>query len=121
MAVGLKTIVLDTPLPRALAEFYGELLGWRIGHDEPDWVVVVNPDGGTNIACQLDPDFQPTTWPGRERPQMLHLDLSVDDMSREHGRALGLGARLLDTQGSFRVYADPAGHTFCLCACPGQL
>jgi len=42
----------------------------------------------------------------------------VDDMDAEHTRAVGLGAKLLDDSAdhpSFRVYADPAGHPFCLC------
>lgn len=30
--------------------------------------------------------------------------------------AIALGARLLDTQEKFRVYADPVGHPFCLCS-----
>nr|WP_324618019.1 VOC family protein [Streptomyces dysideae] len=33
---------------------------------------------------------------------------------------MALGAKPLDTEDrsrSFRVYADPAGHPFCLCAC----
>jgi hypothetical protein len=47
----------------------------------------------------------------------------VHDMVQAHARAVDLGARPLDpeedpaedeTRG-FRVYADPAGHPFCLC------
>ena len=57
---------------------------------------------------------------------MLHLDLRVptrDDLERHHERALELGARLLQDRSDnrdekseelVRVYADPAGHPFCL-------
>ena len=53
---------------------------------------------------------------------MLHLDLRVDDtaaLDRQHSRALALGATLLldrsdDPEEALRVYADPAGHPFCL-------
>jgi predicted enzyme related to lactoylglutathione lyase len=48
--------------------------------------------------------------------QQLHLDLAVDDIDAAHERAIALGARPLDTQEKFRVYADPAGHPFCLCS-----
>jgi hypothetical protein len=46
----------------------------------------------------------------------MHLDLAVDDLEAAHERAISLGARHLDTQKKFRVYADPVGHLFCLCA-----
>jgi hypothetical protein len=54
----------------------------------------------------------------------LHLDATVPtvcDLDLWHERALALGARLLedrsdDPQEPLRVYADPAGHPFCLIA-----
>ncbi|MFC4001779.1 VOC family protein [Prauserella oleivorans] len=118
--ITLGVVALDCPDPYALATFYGELLGWRIAEgDQPGdrWVDLVNPDGGTGIAFQQDPDYQPPTWPSNERAQMLHLDFTVPSIDAEHQRVLDLGARLLDdTPETFRVYADPAGHPFCLCA-----
>jgi hypothetical protein len=53
---------------------------------------------------------------------MLHLDLTVPtsaDLDAQHRRALDLGARLLldrstDSEEPLRVYADPAGHPFCI-------
>jgi hypothetical protein len=52
----------------------------------------------------------------------LHLDLKVRTMAQfaaQHERALDLGARLLfdrsdDPVEPLRVYADPAGHPFCI-------
>lgn len=103
-------VALDCPDPWRLAQFYGELLGWRINdQDSPDddWVSLLNPDGGADICFQRDPDYQPTTWPSNERPQMLHLDFDVPDIDAEHDRVLGIGARLLDdSPETFRVYAD---------------
>jgi hypothetical protein len=57
---------------------------------------------------------------------MLHLDLSVPtagDLDRHHERALTLGARLLrdrsqDPAEPLRVYADLAGHPFCIFVAP---
>ena len=54
------------------------------------------------------------------RAQQLHLDLWVDDLTAAHEQAISLGARLLQAADDpeaaevFQVYADPAGHPFCL-------
>ena len=56
-------------------------------------------------------------------PQQLHLDFSVPttaELATQHERALSLGARLLEDRSTdpdepLYVYADPAGHPFCLC------
>lgn len=53
---------------------------------------------------------------------MLHLDFRVDtveQLDEEHSRAIELGARLLrdlrdDPEEPIRIYADPAGHPFCI-------
>lgn len=113
----MHSVVLDCPDPAGLAAFYARLLDWRIGdaeHPEDDWVTIVAPDG-TMIDFQHVPDYQPPTWPTGDRPQMLHLDFDVDDPDAAQERAVGLGATLLDVQKTFRVYADPVGHPFCLC------
>jgi hypothetical protein len=40
----------------------------------------------------------------------------VHDIDQAEPKVLALGARRLPGQGSsFRVYADPVGHPFCLC------
>jgi hypothetical protein len=52
----------------------------------------------------------------------LHLDTTVPtaaDLDVAHERAVALGARLLydrsdDPEEPLRVYADPAGHPFCI-------
>ena len=53
--------------------------------------------------------------------QQIHLDLWVEDLQTAHEHVMTLGARLLqpaeDPEAAevFQVYADPAGHPFCLC------
>jgi catechol 2,3-dioxygenase-like lactoylglutathione lyase family enzyme len=111
------TTVLDCPDPAALADFYRRVLAWEVEPDveeDGSWVTLNGPLG--RVAFQRIPDYVPPTWPGGEHPQMLHLDFKVDDLAAAHERVLGLGARLLDDTyaKSFRVYADPAGHPFCL-------
>jgi hypothetical protein len=41
----------------------------------------------------------------------MHLDVMVEDVAAAGPRVLALGATKLDGLG---VYADPAGHPFCL-------
>ncbi len=54
-------------------------------------------------------------WPDPDRPQQFHLDVMVDDVDAAEPRVLALGAQRLTEPGDDnRVYADPAGHPFCL-------
>jgi hypothetical protein len=126
----LLQTVLDCTDPRLLAEFYRRLLGleYRPG-DEPsgevpdaDWLVLVGSDGRRRLAFQQVDELPETTWPDPGIPQQMHLDTMVGsrtELDVQHERALGLGARLvLDRSGDpdepLRVYADPAGHRFCI-------
>ena len=130
----LRQVVLDGTDVRVLAEFYRQLLGlWYRPGDEPppagepdpqgkDWLVLCDPAGGTQVAFQQVASLAEATWPEGPVPQQLHLDLTVPttaDLDRQHRRALDLGARLLedrseDPEEPLRVYADPAGHPFCI-------
>ncbi|MEO3800323.1 VOC family protein [Nonomuraea sp. B1E8] len=115
-----RTIVLDCPDPEGLAEFYSNLLGWPVTSVEEDWVVVSDGGSSGRLAFQLAPDHRPPAWPDPRHPQQIHLDLTVDDMDEAEARAVGIGARKHEHQPSeddaFRVFLDPAGHPFCLCA-----
>ena len=104
-------MVLDCPDPAELARFYSELLGQPITYQSEDWVVVAANDTSSGLAFQLAPDHRAPTWPAPAVPQQLHLDVMVDDVSSARTRVLGLGATSLDGE---NVYADPAGHPFCL-------
>ncbi|MBM0278460.1 VOC family protein [Micromonospora tarensis] len=116
----LRSVVLDCPDPRALAAFYAELLGVPFAEAESDgdeWVVLGGPPGHQpRLAFQRALNLKPPAWPDPERPQQFHLDVTVDDIEAAEKAALELGARRLPGGGQdFRVYADPAGHPFCLC------
>ncbi|ETK32245.1 VOC family protein [Microbispora sp. ATCC PTA-5024] len=118
----MRSVVLDCPDPRALADFYSAVVGWEIAYADDEWVTL--SDGGEVRLCfQLAPDHRPPIWPGSERPQQFHLDLLVDDLDKAEAAILELGAVKHDHQpsreGGFRVYLDPAGHPFCLCAAGG--
>jgi len=130
----LFQVVFDTTDARGLAEFYRQLLGWHYQKgDEPppagqpdphaeDWLVLRDPAGSSRIGFQPVAALPEATWPEGPIPQQLHLDLMVGSkelLEDHHRRALSLGARVLqdrsdDSQEPLRVYADPAGHPFCL-------
>ncbi|MER6946072.1 VOC family protein [Nonomuraea sp. NPDC000554] len=115
-----RTTVLDCPNPRELAEFYSQLLGWPVapGGDD-DWMVVTDGGPPKRLAFQRVADFQPPQWPSSDRPQQLHIDVTVDDLDKAEAQVLRIGAVKHEVQpseeGTFRVFLDPAGHTFCLC------
>jgi hypothetical protein len=118
--IRVRAIVLDCPDPLALSGFYAELLGWPPDPDpdtENEWATLASTDCNVKIEFQRVSGYQPPTWPEGERPQMLHLDFLVEDLPAAHDRALRIGAQYLaDESPEFRVYADPVGHPFCLCA-----
>jgi catechol 2,3-dioxygenase-like lactoylglutathione lyase family enzyme len=136
----LLQVVLDTTNARELAEFYRQLLGLRYrpgdeppvaGESDPngaDWLVLRDPAGNNRVAFQQVAELPEATWPEGPQPQQLHLDLTVPTVAQldvQHERALALGARLLfdrsdDAVEPLRVYADPAGHPFCIFVAPAR-
>jgi hypothetical protein len=110
----LRQTVLDCTDARGLAEFYRRLLGlrYRPGDEPPapgepdprgaDWLVLRAP-AGPGLAFQQVARLPRSTWPESGVPQMLHLDTTVADP-----------AELDDPEEPLRVYADPAGHPFCI-------
>lgn len=117
----LGVVVLDCPDPLALATFYAAVVGGTPKDGGDGWVDLEVP-GGTPLAFQAAPGHVPPQWPEAAHSQQFHLDLEVDraQLDAVEKEVLALGAAALDTEDrerSFRVYADPAGHPFCLCAC----
>jgi catechol 2,3-dioxygenase-like lactoylglutathione lyase family enzyme len=109
-------VVLDCPDPAGLARFYSELLGQPVTYQSEDWVVVAASEISSGLAFQLAPNHQGPTWPDPAVPQQVHLDVMVEDVASAGPQVLALGATKLDGQD---VYADPAGHPFCLIRRPG--
>jgi catechol 2,3-dioxygenase-like lactoylglutathione lyase family enzyme len=111
----LHGIVIDCEDPDALATFYESLLSMRRVQDEGDWVVIGDAPDRPGVAFARIPEYRPPTWPDGERPQYRHFDVRVDDLDLAEASVLELGATPLPGGGeTFRVYADPAGHPFCL-------
>ncbi|MET0415734.1 MAG: VOC family protein [Actinoplanes sp.] len=113
----LEKTVVDCPDPRALAAFYAEILGMRVTEDtDGNWVVIGAEPGLRQLAFQRVAEWVPPRWPDPAFPQQLHLDIRVADVDDAERRVLALGARRLpaEHESGFRVFADPAGHPFCL-------
>src|SRR5262245_3431178 len=134
----LRAVVLDATDARAVAEFWRQLLGYvyRSGDEPPsagqpdpngeDWLVLRDGAGVARRAVQAVADLPASTWPDAGVPQQLHLDLTVPDvaaLAAQRDRALELGATELQDRSSdpdepLYVFADPAGHPFCIFVSP---
>jgi catechol 2,3-dioxygenase-like lactoylglutathione lyase family enzyme len=117
----LHHVVLDCRDPAALAQFYSDLLGLPVTYTSEDWVVVAANDTTSGLAFQPAPGHTPPAWPDPASSQQYHLDIMVDDLDEAGPRVLALGARRLTEPDDkkYVVYADPAGHPFCLVNRPG--
>ena len=118
MRIKRQVVVFDAADLAAESSFWAGLLGGKVFADS-DWHSVI-VDGEWRLGVQLAPDHVQPEWPDGT-PQQMHLDLHVDDIRVAHDEAMALGARMLkpaddlDAAEGFQVYADPAGHPFCLC------
>ena len=107
----LHHVILDCPEPRALAQFYSALLGQPVTYDSGDFVVVAADTTSSGLAFQRSPGHRAPTWPDPAVPQQIHLDVMVENVAEAEPFVLGLGATRLAGDS---VFADPAGHPFCL-------
>jgi catechol 2,3-dioxygenase-like lactoylglutathione lyase family enzyme len=123
---------LDTTDCRGLAEFYRLLLGlqYRPGDEPPDdgttddadWLVLTDSAGVRKLAFQQVESLPRSTWPRPDVPMQLHVDYTVssaEELERQRERAEALGATVLldridDAEEPLYVFADPAGHPFCI-------
>lgn len=118
----LQCVVLDCPDTSALAGFYAALLGGEVNRPDPRWTLdqdwaTLHPESGPILAFQRVADHRPPAWPHPARPQQFHLDVGVADLDAAQSAVLDAGATLLEegeAGRSWRVFADPAGHPFCL-------
>jgi predicted enzyme related to lactoylglutathione lyase len=116
-----RQIVLDAADLDAESAFWAGLLDGTVEKGERWHNIWLDLDFA--LAVQLAPDHVPPDWPGGT-PQQIHLDFYLEDLEAAHQKVLELGGRVLRadddpvTPKGFRVYADPAGHPFCLCWLP---
>jgi catechol-2,3-dioxygenase len=114
-SIKFGSVALECPDARQLAAFYAEITGGTVASADRDWATVKCPGG--DIDFQTAPGYQPPVWPDPSSSMQMHLDFLVDDADAAEARVLAAGATKFDVPPGdhFRVYADPAGHPFCLC------
>ncbi len=122
MKIKRQVIVFDAADLAAESSFWAGLLDGTVVVDDNWHSVLV--DGEWRLGVQLAPNHVPPEWPDGTQQQQIHLDLHVDDLQAAHEKAISLGALLLksadkpadnpDGDEVFAVYADPAGHPFCI-------
>jgi predicted enzyme related to lactoylglutathione lyase len=111
--MGLFAVTIDAPDASALARFYAQLIGMEVTYDGPEGALIAGD--GKSVMFQQVGEYTAPAWPDPQRPQQAHLDITVDDLEAGQARALELGASRLAGGGErFWVFADPAGHPFCL-------
>ena len=112
----VRQIVLNAADIGSVAEFWSRLLGWEIVRRSADWISLRGD--GIGLAIQLASQHRRPDWPDGQIPQQIHLDIPVDDIEAAEQRVLEWGGTKLAERPSddppFRIYADPAGHPFCL-------
>ena len=112
-AMGLYATTIDAPDAAALARFYAALLGMEVSYEGPEGALITGD--GKSVMFQQISNYNAPRWPDPAYPQQAHLDIAVDDLDAGAATALQLGASRLEGGGqNFRVFADPAGHPFCL-------
>src|SRR3984893_9398982 len=111
--MGLFAVTIDAPDALALARFYARLLGMEGTYEGPEGALIARD--GKSVMFQQVSGYTPPQWPDPAPPQQAHLDIIVDDLDAGEARARELGASRLNGGGErVRVFADPAGHPFCL-------
>lgn len=112
-----SVVVFDAADLHTESAFWAGMLDGHVFDDER-FHSVVDAAGEWRIGVQLAPEHVPPDWPDGA-PQQVHMDLHVEDPKQAHEQAMALGARLLqagdlDSDEGHQVYADPAGHPFCI-------
>ncbi len=112
-------VVLDAANLDEVSEFWAAIFEGKVVKDD-SWHSVIDSNGEWRLGIQLNPTHIRPEWPTGLQQQQIHLDLHADNFDELHTRAMSLGAKVLqesndkDAAEGFQVYADPAGHPFCI-------
>ncbi len=120
MRAVVNNFVLDCSDPAELARFYMDLLDLkRIGDADEGWVMIGRDEGVLPyLAFTRVEDYHAPRWPDPAYPQQGHLDIIVDDFAAAAKIVHELGGTKLAEKGGvyeIDIFADPAGHPFCMC------
>lgn len=103
-----------------LADFYRDVLGWDRYDAYGDFFLTRTPKFRIGFNDTGWSDVRPPRWPDPDYPQQAHLDILVPDGDAYGQRVMDRGATLLREAEAYRIYADPAGHPFCLYPDPAK-
>ena len=115
-----SVLVFDASDLNAESTFWAKVLNGRV-IAEDNWHSLIDESGEWRMGFQLAPNHVKPEWPQGSQQQQIHLDLHAEDFATAHEEVMALGATLLQPSQDltaaegFQVYADPAGHPFCIC------
>ena len=113
--IKLSGVTLDCPDAQELASFYAAIIDGTVSAAGDSWAAVDSPSG--RIEFQTVPGYRAPRWPDAASSIQMHLDFYVEDRAATETRVLAAGATKYDFQPNddhCTVFADPAGHAFCL-------
>jgi hypothetical protein len=123
MRVGrLTQLILECDDAERLARFWQEVLDLPEPEGDSNWLTLRWEPVG-RFSFHRVAGYRPPSWPGERGEQHVHFDLLVDDLRRaclavERAGACPLSDVLNPGPKAWRIYADPAGHPFCLVSVP---
>lgn len=115
----IQCLTIDCHNPQLVAEFWRDVLDWRITHISETEAVLEPPAGSPLI--DVAPDLLFLKVPDdKVVKNRLHLDLRPDDKNAEVARLKSIGAVEVeigqsdDPDTTWVVLADPEGNEFCV-------
>lgn len=113
-SIRFSSVTIACPNPEELGAFYADLTDGEVTFThQNEWASLRCPGG--RIEFMGVPNYDPPRWP--EDTSLIHIDFHVDDLEVASTRAESAGATRFATQPNAShclVFADPAGHPFCL-------
>ena len=120
MVIRFEGVTVDASDPRALAEFWAAVLGWKIGGELEEIEVWIQPDTSDSVSTGFPEILFLINANAKQVKNRLHLDLRPDNQAAEVARLEKLGAKRIDigqheNEGcTWVVMADPEGNEFCV-------
>ena len=120
MAIRFEGVTVDALNPRALAEFWAAVLGWKISGELEEIEVWIQPDTSDSVSTGFPEILFLINANAKKVKNRLHLDLRPDNQAAEVARLEKLGAKRIDIgqneneRCTWVVMADPEGNEFCV-------
>jgi len=120
VAIRFEAVTVDALNPRALAEFWAAVLGWKIGGELEEIEVWIQPDTSDSVSTGFPEILFLINTNAKQVKNRLHLDLRPDNQAAEVARLEKLGAKRIDIgqneneRCTWVVMADPEGNEFCV-------